>query len=134
MKRAFLAALLLIGVAVIGWMFWGSAPEVQTEAANGPDIPQLSPVASVGQVTFNANCAACHGENGFGSPQGPPLIHVIYEPSHHGDFAFVRAVQEGVRAHHWRFGNMPAQPHITPTEITSIIAFIREVQVANGIR
>ncbi|WP_246413525.1 c-type cytochrome [Rubricella aquisinus] len=115
-------------------MFWAGASEPQPEAATGPMIPPLSPLALAGQNSFNAQCAACHGENGFGSPQGPPLIHVIYEPSHHGDFAFVRAVQQGVRAHHWRFGNMPAQPQVSPNEIASIIAFIREVQVAHGIR
>ncbi len=37
----------------------------------------------------------------------PRLVHKIYEPNHHADFAFQRAAAQGVKAHHWKFGNMP---------------------------
>jgi hypothetical protein len=47
--------------------------------------------------------------------------------------AFELAVRRGVRAHHWRFGDMPAQPHVPPEEIASITRYIRELQKANGI-
>ncbi len=39
----------------------------------------------------------------------------------------------GVRAHHWRFGPMPAQPQLTRQEIAAIIRYVRELQEANGI-
>ena len=94
---------------------------------------QLSPAAETGRVAFADNCAVCHGENGEGSNQGPPLIHTIYEPSHHADIAFVLAAQNGSRAHHWNFGNMPPQPQVSEQEIAAIIQFVREVQRANGI-
>lgn len=96
-------------------------------------MPALSEVALAGQSAFTDNCARCHGANGGGTNQGPPLIHIIYEPSHHGDMAFVLAAQNGSRAHHWRFGDMPPQPQVTSTEIAAIIQFVREVQRANGI-
>jgi mono/diheme cytochrome c family protein len=60
-----------------------------------------------GEAKFNTNCARCHGQQATGTAQGPPLVHKIYEPNHHGDFAFQRAAANGVRAHHWQFGDMP---------------------------
>ena len=63
----------------------------------------------------------------------PPLFHKIYEPSHHADESFQRAVSLGVRAHHWPFGNMPAIEGLTRGDVTMIIAYIRELQRANGI-
>lgn len=96
-------------------------------------VPRLIGEAAIGQRLYSENCAACHGENGGGSDTGPPLIHRIYEPGHHPDASFLFAAQRGVPSHHWRFGDMPAQPHVTPDEIDRIVAFIRTVQRENGI-
>ena len=87
-----------------------------------------------GKAAFDANCAKCHGANAAG--QGgvaPPLIHKIYEPSHHGDAAFARAAKQGAQQHHWPFGNMPPVAGISDPEIAVIIAYVRAVQRANGI-
>ena len=48
--------------------------------------------------------------------------------------AFVLAARNGVRAHHWPFGDMPpvGQP-LTDGELAAIIAYVRELQRANGI-
>ena len=70
---------------------------------------------------------------GGGSDNGPPLIHKIYEPNHHGDFTFLRAVHQGSRSYHWRFGDIPPQPQVTDEDVSVIIKFIREVQRANDI-
>tara|TARA_R110000868_G_scaffold399591_1_gene673456 strand:- start:8019 stop:8459 length:441 start_codon:yes stop_codon:yes gene_type:complete len=95
----------------------------------------LSPEGMMGKRAFDAVCADCHGENAAGKMGfAPPLIHKIYEPSHHGDMAFQMAAANGVRAHHWNFGDMPPQPGLTRADVTSIIAYIREVQRANGIK
>ncbi len=96
-------------------------------------VPDLSALARHGARAFARNCTACHGDNAAGSDQGPPLIHKIYEPGHHGDGAIVRAITQGVRGHHWPFGNMPRQPQVTRDETRAIIAYLREVQRANGI-
>jgi mono/diheme cytochrome c family protein len=103
------------------------------ESASSVVMPELSLAAQIGQVAFTDNCARCHGANGGGTDQGPPLIHIIYEPNHHSDIAFVLAARNGSRAHHWQFGDMPPQPQVSETEITAIIQFVREVQRANGI-
>lgn len=94
----------------------------------------LSDTAAAGEAAFNNYCASCHGLNAAGQ-QGvaPPLIHIIYEPNHHGDAAFFRASMLGVPAHHWRFGDMPLVDGISDDEIGLIVAYVRALQNANGI-
>jgi len=86
-----------------------------------------------GEAKFNANCAVCHGKGGIGTNQGPPLVHQIYEPNHHGDAAFQRAATMGVRAHHWQFGDMPKIEGVTPADVDQIIAYVRWLQKQAGI-
>jgi len=111
-----------------------------TEASTGQAAPAavalpaaFSDQAKMGERVFNAVCAACHGAAAAGTDVGPPLVHRIYEPSHHGDHAFEMAVANGVRAHHWTFGDMPPQPALTRADLNTVIAYIRELQRANGI-
>ncbi len=96
-------------------------------------VPELSALAIEGRNAFDANCAKCHGKNASGSDKGPPLVHDLYNPGHHGDNAFVTAAKRGVRRHHWPFGNMPRQPQVSDAQLTAIIKYVRELQVANGI-
>ncbi|WP_137699858.1 c-type cytochrome [Marimonas lutisalis] len=100
-----------------------------------PALPaRLSAEAEAGRVLFEANCIACHGRNAAGvNGSGPPLIHKIYEPSHHADYAFVLAVTQGVRAHHWPFGDMAPVAGLTQEDALLIAAYVRDVQRANGI-
>lgn len=88
---------------------------------------------AAGARAFDANCASCHGEFARGTETGPPLVHPYYLPSHHGDAAFQFAVQRGVAAHHWRFGDMPAQPQVQATQLHEIIAYVRWLQREAGI-
>ncbi len=123
-------AVLIGGIAVIVGKF--TVPPAQTQAVN-VRIPALSEQASAGKLAYDANCLSCHGANAAGSDKGPPLVHDIYNPGHHGDEAFVLAARSGVRQHHWRFGNMPPQPKAGFEKITTVIRYIRELQRANGI-
>lgn len=153
MNRKIVVSIAVIVIGGTGLAFWKQnqmrtadlrTPMVST-AMHGADaaaparpadqikVPKLSASARMGEVAFNENCAACHGENAAGTDKGPPLIHKIYEPSHHADYAFQMAAQRGVTAHHWRFGNMPPVPGVTPKQVDWIIAYVREVQRANGI-
>jgi len=86
-----------------------------------------------GEERFNALCSRCHGVHARGTDQGPPLVHKIYEPSHHGDFAFLRAAAQGVRAHHWDFGNMPKIAEASPDDVQLIIQYVRWLQREAGI-
>jgi mono/diheme cytochrome c family protein len=97
-------------------------------------VPELSETANEGEAAFNRLCASCHGRNAAGQDGvAPPLIHKIYEPGHHGDASFLLAARNGVRAHHWPFGNMPPVEGITDPEIAEIVVYVRELQRANGI-
>ena len=86
-----------------------------------------------GEVKFNNFCSRCHGPQGKGTTNGPPLVHKIYEPNHHADMAFQRAAAQGVRAHHWKFGNMPKINGVSPEDVSQIIAYIRWLQRQAGI-
>ena len=128
-----------IGIGTIvaiaaGWFILQEGKEGprQGEAASLM-LPDLSPQQQTGRALFDANCTACHGQNALGSDRGPPLLHRIYEPSHHSDLAFLLAVRKGVRAHHWKYGNMPAIDGISDNEVVQITAYVRALQRANGI-
>lgn len=93
-----------------------------------------SPLKSkAGEELYNKRCSICHGSAGTGSAMGPPLVHKIYEPGHHGDGSFYMAVTRGVRSHHWNFGNMPPVKGVTKEEVADIIKYIRTLQREAGI-
>jgi len=85
-------------------------------------------------AVYTARCAMCHGTGGTGTDKGPPLVHKIYEPSHHDDASFRRAVQQGVQAHHWNFGDMAPVPGVGAAETEQIIGYVRDLQRKAGIR
>jgi len=138
--RAVAIVILFIVLGGIGGAIWWLEQD-EPQVATGDrlphqvdvNLPSLSPAAAAGAKIFAANCQICHGVSASGGPGGPPLIHKIYEPSHHADGSFFVAVRNGVRQHHWSFGNMPPVPGISEAEIGQIISYVREVQRANGI-
>lgn len=91
-----------------------------------PDIDQ-------GQVQYQEICARCHGVDLHGSGEGPPLLDQTYAPSHHADLSFYHAVKNGVRQHHWQFGDMPLLTGITPEQVSDIVTFVRQRQQLAGI-
>jgi mono/diheme cytochrome c family protein len=99
-------------------------------AAGGGTVPAE---LQAGEAKFNAHCSACHGAQAAGTQQGPPLVHKIYEPNHHGDAAFLRAAEFGVKAHHWEFGNMPKIEGVSSADVEQIIRYIRWLQRQAGI-
>jgi len=116
----------------------GDTAVAQASGAGAPivqvKVPELTGNAKIGERIFNAKCAACHGKNAAGvEGSGPPFIHPIYRPAHHGDAAFLLAPRNGVRSHHWTFGNMPQIEGVTDGDIKMIIAYVRTLQRANGI-
>jgi mono/diheme cytochrome c family protein len=150
--KALYATAGVLALAIVGTGFWwinqaddrggpivspsmhGAAVGAAPMAAEDITVPELSAAAMQGRAAFDKNCATCHGRNATGTDKGPPLVHPIYEPSHHADLAFLLAARNGVRAHHWRFGNMPPVEGVTDGEIEWIVAYVRELQRANGIR
>lgn len=96
--------------------------------------PGLMPNAAKGRTLYERSCASCHGVDLKGTDQGPPFLHRIYEPSHHGDIAFQLAARNGVRAHHWKFGDMKPVPGTSADDVAHITAYVRSQQRRAGIR
>jgi mono/diheme cytochrome c family protein len=124
MKLRFLA---LLSPAILGCA--DKKPEARGTFDPGPVPADLVG----GEAAYNRNCASCHGNQARGTELGPPLVHIIYEPNHHSDEAFRRAVSLGVVAHHWSFGSMPAQPGVSIGEMETIIRYVRWLQSKAGI-
>ncbi len=125
-----------VASVMAGYARWGLwlRPEPESSKDMSVRIPNFSSVAETGRAAYERSCARCHGVHGAGSPTGPPLVHSIYRPALHADVAFSLALQRGVRAHHWRFGDMPPQPDLASGDIAAITRYIRELQVANTIQ
>jgi len=105
--------------------------------AGRPEVSERPPPSAedlaAGAAVYEVRCASCHGPAGTGTEVGPPLVHRVYEPRHHADFAFRLAIRQGVRAHHWRFGDMPPVPGLDDEEIEQVIAYLRHLQRRAGI-
>ncbi|MCD1625330.1 cytochrome c [Seohaeicola saemankumensis] len=140
MKRA------LFGIALLATTAWAflltqppdtptTDPPLGGDAMVAVQVPtSVSEQEQMGQRAFDTACASCHGTNAQGRQDiAPPLVHKIYEPSHRGDASFLLAAQNGVRAHHWRFGDMPPVEGVTEAEVIDIVAYIRALQRENGI-
>lgn len=126
-------AVLTMALAAGGGLAWSQRIQDLPPASKGIKVPALSPMAVAGRRAYEATCAKCHGAFGSGTDKGPPLLNPVYNAGHHSDEAFMRAVRNGVRQHHWRFGDMPAQPEVTEQKVQQIVKFVREIQQANGI-
>ena len=116
-------------VIALGAGVWG----IQHLTRGALVVPPFSAQARAGAQLFDAHCASCHGTHAAGTDRGPPLLHAVYEPGHHPNAAFQRAVSQGVLSHHWTFGNMPPVPGVSQSEVTRIVAYVRELQRANDI-
>jgi hypothetical protein len=127
---------------VLCWLVCLGCSENGTNARESSGQEPMAPIAiekdlpaefQEGEKKFNTFCSPCHGPQGRGTNQGPPLVHKIYEPNHHADMAFQRAASHGVRAHHWKFGDMPKIEGVTSGDVTDIIGYIRWLQRQAGI-
>lgn len=118
---------ILSALLIVGANFASAQPAPQPTAG-------LMPNPAQGKRLFDKHCATCHGEDLKGSDKGPPFLHPVYEPSHHGDGSFQAAVRQGVRAHHWQFGSMPPIQVVSPDEVAHITAYVRQQQRRVGIR
>jgi len=132
MKKNLARGLMIAGIFLAGCNTDTTEPAGKA-ASPATDTSSSPPDPIKGAALFATNCAACHGQDARGTDHGPPLIHRIYEPSHHDDFAFYRAVGGGSRQHHWQFGDMPPVPGVSFEDTGHIIAGVRQQQRRAGI-
>lgn len=68
-----------------------------------------------------------------GYETGLPVSAPVYVSSHHSDVAFQSAAKNGVRAHHWRFGDMKPIPGVSADDVAHVTACVRWQQRLAGI-
>ena len=144
LNKSLVAVVGVVAAVAVAVAWSGKMGPGQMEQGAGQDSGPIASVilptsfsddAKIGNRIFDAKCAACHGTNAAGKDGvAPPLIHKYYEPNHHGDEAFQIAAARGVQSHHWNFGNMPPVEGVTRADIKMVVAYVREVQRANGIQ
>lgn len=106
----------------------GGSESTQTSLASQASAD----LVAAGEPLYQASCAQCHGADLRGTALGPSHLSVVYEPNHHGDAAFVLAARNGVRQHHWPYGDMPPIPGLTDDDLAAIVAFVRDQQRIHG--
>lgn len=117
-------------LAVVSGAACETGPQVDSAALASAVVPAG---LERGRGLFDMHCVSCHGPLGLGTDHGPPLVHAVYRPAHHADEAFQIAVSQGVRAHHFRYGDMPAIPGLTRRDVEHVTAYIRWLQRTAGI-
>ena len=120
----------IIAILVIAAMPLGASFGAEPAAIKSPQVP---PQYNIGKLLYGKFCSSCHGVDLKGTEQGPPFLHRVYHPGHHGDKSFFLAAKRGVRAHHWKFGNMPPVEGIEEDMVGAIVKYIRHVQKSTGI-
>ena len=119
-----IAAIVAVTVTVLALLACGS---------NEPPTSDSEDILATGQTAFESRCSGCHGIGAVGSTAGPPLVHKLYEVGHHPDWSFRSAISNGVRSHHWNFGDMAPVEGVTEDEATAIICYVRDLQRQAGI-
>jgi mono/diheme cytochrome c family protein len=127
-----IVGVVLVVIVVVFTAESGSPVDPMT-GENAFNIPVQDPVlVAEGDFLYQAKCALCHGADLRGTDLGPPHLSVDYQPGHHADGAFTLAALNGVRAHHWNFGDMAPVPGLSQEDMDRIIAFVRETQRLEG--
>ncbi len=125
--------LLIMCISASTVIFTGCSTNDEPAATQQPAETDRGPTVYDGEESFQNRCAVCHGQQADGTATGPPLVNRLYEIGHHPNFSFHNAVNKGVTAHHWNFGDMPPIPNVKPDEIDAIICHVRDLQRAEGI-
>ena len=93
-----------------------------------------SPDVVLGEQRYAQRCAMCHGADLRGSRIGPSHLSSVFGPEQTTDAMFADAIRNGGRSGRFpQYDAMPAVPGLSNHEITSIIAYVRSVQRAQGL-
>lgn len=122
-------SVLVIAIVLVAAACAGTADTSADEPGIAPQNPDA---VETGASLYQAHCAECHGTDLRGTDKGPSHLSIVYEPNHHGDGAFLLAIQRGAPAHHWSFGDMPRIEGLTGDDIAAITAYVREQQRLHG--
>lgn len=119
-----LAGLLLIGSAVFAWI--RSSQLVISDEASALARFEATPEAAeawraLGERSYEANCRRCHGADGQGWDQYPPLTDVGRIAAAPGGRDYLIALHLfGVASDRWR-APMPAMGHMHDIELAAVV-------------
>lgn len=113
-----------IGVVVLALASANCAGSASEESVGDP---------AQGRDLYEGACAWCHGLDLRGTERGPAHLSEIYGPDRTTDDVFRNAIVNGVPQKNWDFGAMAAISSLSETDITNIIAFIRDTQLSEGL-
>ena len=117
-------------IAIAGTVLTVALALIATSCGSGGTAsPEASPAS--GEL-YAKNCSSCHGGDLRGTTDGPALLSIVYEPSHHSDDSFRSAIANGTTQHHWAFGDMPGVEGLEAGEADAIIAYVRSEQDRQG--
>ena len=112
----------LILAGILGVLFILLVVGVIWQARNGGDIAtDIAPpeVLAQGELVFEENCVACHGENGKGYIG--PALNGSAHAWHHPDSLLVSFIRDGIAG-----TQMPAQrDNLTDEEIDAVISYMK---------
>ena len=131
MKDLLLGLGLMSCPAVIFVVFGTSGLDAIDESAS---VPVSSLSFQLGGIAYAKECTECHGRTARGTVRGPNLIHPDYGPGKRSDAQFSQALREGKQARRAGYLDMPAVQDRSERNLKQLVAFLREVQRANGIR
>ena len=96
-----------------------TAAALLAACGGGSDVPLSEGDAAAGAQVFTANCAACHGADGTGTPTGPSLLDGELDAE-----AVAAAVREGVDDPDQPFGPMPAVAGLDGQAVADVAAHV----------
>jgi mono/diheme cytochrome c family protein len=119
-----LVAILLLGAAAFGWMR-SSQLAITTEAVvvSGFEPAEAHEFdwRAVGRQSYVANCIACHGRDGRGRDQYPPLENSFRIAAAPGGLEhLVDLTLHGLASDRWR-NPMPPMGHMPDVEIAAVL-------------
>ena len=119
---------LLVAVFTLAIILTACATGSATSDRSSKNVP-----ATGGGALYKQNCGSCHGVDLQGTDRGPSQLSVVYAPDHHPDESYRSAIANGVRAHHWQFGDMAPVKGLSGDQVDAIIDYIRAQQSEHGL-
>lgn len=119
---------LLTAVVALAIVLTACAAGSATSEHSSESVPMLG-----GAALYEQHCGGCHGVDLKGTDRGPSQLSVVYAPDHHPDESYRSAIANGVKAHHWSFGDMAPVKDLSPDEVDELISYIRAQQDQHGL-
>lgn len=108
----------IIAVAIV---FIGGGVLLVTDTPSPPDVANIEQTLQLGEVVYQTNCAACHGEQGQGHIQlDAPALDSTEHAWHHADTQIIEIIRTGGQQ------MPPVGANFSNKEVTAVITYIKQ--------